>query len=337
MQPTPTRAEFDRLAEFHSLGREGVEDMLALAAARPSRAESLQFLARCLVLAGLLSLASGLVFFVAANWSRIAVFGRFALVEIVLAACAALACWKPPPRILGRGALFLAFVATGALLALFGQTYQTGADVYELFLAWALLGLPLVALAQWGVTSAAWLLVLNIAFALFCGWPASGGLLWAIFGSPHFQASHMILIAGAIDLALWFVFEQWRVPAVPHWVRRLAITCAFSFMTWAGVLSLYGSNMPYSERPFDPLVFTGFAIASIGAVAYALRRREDVYPLALGMAAFIIVSIVWLTRVLHVKDEGMFFLLALWLIATSTIGGRVLMTLLRRWRAAEAA
>ena len=336
MQHTLKRAELDRLAEFHSLQREACESMLELAAARPSRSESLLFLSRCLRIAGLLSFASGIVFFVAANWSRIAVFGRFGLVEIVLVACAALACWKPPPRILGRSALFLAFISTGALLALFGQTYQTGADVYELFLTWALLGLPLVLLAQWSVATAAWVLVLNSALVLFCGWPTTGGLLWSLFGSPHFQASHMVLIAGVVNLALWGGFEMRQIAAVPDWVRRLLVTCAFVFITWAGVLSVVGSDMVFGIVESNPVLFVGFAIAMGATVAYALYRRGDVYPLALVTVAFVIVSMVWLTRVLDFKDEGMFFMLALWLIVVSTIGGRVLMTLVRRWRPAAA-
>ena len=336
MQHTLKRAELDRIAECYSLEPAGVERMLELAAARPSQSESLLFLSRCLRIAGLLSLASGIVFFVAANWSRIAVFGRFALVELVLVACAALACWKPPPRILGRSALFLAFISTGALLALFGQTYQTGADVYELFLTWALLGLPLVLLAQWSVASAAWVLVLNIALMLFCGWPTSGGLLWSLFGGPHFQASHMILIAGVVNLTLWFGFETRPIAAVPDWVRRLLVTCAFVFITWAGVLSVAGSDIAFGIVESNPVVFVGFAFATGATVAYALYRRGDIYPLALVTVALIIVSMVWLARVLDFKDEGMFFMLAVWLIVVSTIGGRVLMTLMRRWRPAVA-
>ncbi|MES1263411.1 MAG: DUF2157 domain-containing protein, partial [Peristeroidobacter soli] len=112
-----------------------METVLDLADARPSRAEGTRFFANCLRIAGLLSLAAGIIFFVAANWSRVSVFGRFALIELVLIACAVLAWIKPPPAFLGRGAVFLAFIATGALLALFGQTYQTGADIYELFLS----------------------------------------------------------------------------------------------------------------------------------------------------------------------------------------------------------
>ena len=337
MQPKLKRAELDRLANIYSLNRDGVALMLELAGARPSRTESLQFLARCLSLAGLLSLASGLVFFVAANWSRIAVFGRFGLVELVLIACAALACWKPPPRIVGRSALFLAFIATGALLALFGQTYQTGADVYELFLTWALLGLPLVLLAQWSVTSATWVVVLNTALVLFCGWPSTGGLLWTLFGSPHFQRLVLILLAGVVNLALWIGFEAKPLAAVPDWVRRLIVTCAFAFITWVGALSVAVSDIVYVGMQTDARAFFGFAAALGIAVAYAFHRRTDIYPLALAAAAFIIVGMVWLVRVLNLHDESLVFVMALWLIGTSAAGGRVLMVLMRRWRVAAPA
>ena len=42
----------------------------------------------------------------------------------------------------GRISLFATAFLSGILLAVFGQVYQTGADPYGLFLAWALLILP---------------------------------------------------------------------------------------------------------------------------------------------------------------------------------------------------
>ena len=70
---------------------------------------------------------------------------------------------------------------------------------------------------------------------------------------------------------------------------------------------------------------------------YALRRRNDIYPLAVVMGTFIIVSLVWLAQLSGFDDEGMLLLLALWLIGTSTAAGRVLTVLKRRWRAEVAA
>ncbi|HEY6123036.1 MAG TPA: DUF2157 domain-containing protein, partial [Steroidobacteraceae bacterium] len=235
----------------------------------------------------------------------------------------------PPPSTLGRGAAFLAFIATGALLALFGQTYQTGADIYELFLTWALLGLPLVIAAQWSVATAAWVVVLNVALLLFCGWNPAGGLLWAVLGGMDFRPAHLVLGAAWLNTALWFAFELWRVDAVPDWVRRLILSCAFGFGTWSGVLAVIDDG--------DPVAALGLAAAMIAVAAYAMRRRTDVYPLAVVMGAFIIVSLVWLGTKMTFRDEGMFLLMALWLIGTSTAAGRILTVLTRRWRAEVAA
>src|SRR5699024_11365250 len=38
--------------------------------------------------------------------------------------------------------LLIASIITGSLLALFGQVYQTGADTWQLFFAWAILITP---------------------------------------------------------------------------------------------------------------------------------------------------------------------------------------------------
>ncbi|HYJ42215.1 MAG TPA: hypothetical protein VEW08_15590, partial [Steroidobacteraceae bacterium] len=62
-----------------------------------------------------------------------------------------------------------------------------------------------------------------------------------------------------------------------------------------------------------------------------------VYPLAVVMGAFIIISLVWLAQLNGFDDEGMLLMLALWLISTSTAAGRVLTVLNRRWRAEAAA
>jgi uncharacterized membrane protein len=332
MQPKLKRSELDSLAEFYALDSPRTEIMLELAQARPSRAEGLHFLAVTLRIAGVLSLAAGLVFFVAANWSRIAVFGRFAMIEFVLIACAGLALVKRPPAFIGRGALFLAFIATGALLALFGQTYQTGADVYELFLSWSLLGLPLVAAAQWSVAAAAWVLVFNTALILFCGLNPTGGLFWVLFSGLHFRPALLVMIAAWLNLALWFAFELRPIDAVPEWVRRLILSCAFGFATWGGILGVVGSDLAFGDRRGDPVAMLALAAVMAAAVAYALRRRSDVYPLAVVMGTFIIVSLVWLARLVEFRDEGTFLLLALWLIGTSTAAGKMLTSLARRWR-----
>lgn len=337
MQPHLKRGELDHLANFYSLEQARIETLFELSGARPSRAEGLAFLGRLLRIGGILSLAASLVFFIAANWSRFAVFGRFALVELVLVGCATVAIVKPPPSFVGRGALFLAFIATGGLLALFGQTYQTGADIYELFLGWALLGLPLAFVARWSVTTAAWVLVLNLALLLFCGWQPAGGMLWALLGGRRFQMPPLLLGAAVLNVVLWFAAERWRHEAIPAWVRRLLVSFAFGFGTWAGVMAAFDGGRLFHRMDIDPLTLLGLAALMVAVAWYALKRREDIYPLAVVVGTFIIVGMAWLARFIENADEAVLFVLAAWLIITSTVGSRILLTLMREWRARGAA
>lgn len=325
MQPKLNRSELDDLAGHFALDEPGVDILLDVAGARPTREATLQFLARMLRIGGVLSLAAGLVFFVAANWSRFAVFGRFALVELVLVACVVAALLRPPPAALGRAALFLAFIGTGALLALFGQTYQTGADVYELFLTWALLGLPLAALSQWSPSSAAWVLVLNTALMLFCGWQPAGGLLWAALGGRHFQPATLTIGIAWLNVVLWFAGEYFDVAAAPRWVRHLTISCAFSFGTWAGIDAVV-------DKATSAGVLLALVAAMIAVIAWTRLRRRDIYPLAAVFGTAIIVSTVWLGYTMTFNDEGVLLMLAIWLIGTSTVACRLLTLTAHRWR-----
>src|SRR5699024_2854420 len=116
-------------------------------------------------------------------------------------------------------------------LALFGQTYQTGADVYELFLTWALLGLAFVVAGQWSVLSAAWLIVFNVALLLFFGGRPGGGWLWAVFAPVQASESLELIAPAVINLSLWGLAEfgrrvRWHAFDA-RWVSGLALACAF--------------------------------------------------------------------------------------------------------------
>ncbi|MBC7982324.1 MAG: DUF2157 domain-containing protein, partial [Candidatus Obscuribacterales bacterium] len=219
------RKELDAFVVHHALSRDAID--AALTFARPTAAETRLFLLRAIQLAGVLSLAAGVIFFIAANWSGLAVLGRFALLQSLLVACVTAAWYRPPPSSLGRYALLSAFVLTGALLALFGQSYQTGADVYELFLLWALLALPLVVAAQWSVVWAAWALIVNVTLWLFCGWIPGRHVIWLLLGGWGFTASSVLLAAMLVNVALWIVAERLQrgrfAAQAPQWLNRFLL------------------------------------------------------------------------------------------------------------------
>ncbi len=333
----------------HHLGPSEVELALTLAHARPIPADTSRFLIRALLLAGVLSLAAGLVFFVAANWNALRVTGRFALLEGLFIGSIAVALWRPPPFATGRYALLAGFITIGALLALFGQTYQTGANLYELFLSWALLGLPLIIAGQWSVLWAAWVLVLNVALALFCGWRPEGGLLgvvWVLFSSSARSISTLPLLAAVVNLVLWASSEWVQTrrggalapQMLPDWLRRFIIACALAFATWAGSLVVLGTDVGLTDYQAGGDVWTlvWLALMLTGVAAYTVWRRADVFPLASIAACVIVLGMLAIARYGPFQEMEGFLALALWLIASSTVSGRVLMNLVRAWRRATA-
>jgi uncharacterized membrane protein len=330
------RKELDAFVEHHGLSHAGVEAALEAADARPSALELQHFTLRLLLLAGVLSLASGIVFFVAANWDALAIFGRFALVEAAFVLAVALAVWRPPPLAFGRYALLLAFIATGALFALYGQTYQTGADTYELFLTWALLGLPFAIAGCWSVTWAAWVFVLNVAFTLFFGWRPATGWLWTLLAPFGEQPALILLVPMLVDVLLWLLAERLgrsrAAPLAPRWLGRFALACGVGFGSWAGMIAL--DDYPPVPASIRAIVLLALLAVLAGVSVHALRARRDLFPLAAVAASAVFLTTVALAMHLGFGEIGMTTLaLALWLIASSTLCSRLLMKLVRSWRA----
>jgi uncharacterized membrane protein/uncharacterized membrane-anchored protein len=99
------------------------------------------FFERVLSLAGVLLFLAGLIMFLAWNWQDFPKSLKFALCEALFAGFGLLAL-TGRERWPGRLAALGAAIAGGAMLALHGQIYQTGANTWELFRAWCLLTLP---------------------------------------------------------------------------------------------------------------------------------------------------------------------------------------------------
>lgn len=329
------RKDIDAFVAHYRLPAASTAAALDIAAARPDQDELREFIVRLLQRAGVLSLGAGLVFFIAANWQAMGVAGRFALAQGCILASVALALWRPAPQPIGRYALLLAFIATGALLALYGQTYQTGADVYELFLGWALLGLAFVVAGQWSALNAAWVIVLNGALLLYYGGNPTGGWLWAVLASWQTNPSMRLLAPALINLALWALAEyglRRRGDALgSRWVARLTLACALGFLSWAGFSALTRDSV----TNIDAATLSVVLMLEAGVIARTWLRREDVFPLTLTLASLILLGAVAIGARSRLEWINMTFVLAVWIITSSTFGAWFLMSLVRTWHATE--
>ena len=177
-----------------------------------------QFLARSTLWLGVLLLGSAAICWVAANWQDMSKVQRFAGAQTLLAVCALAAAWAGLRLRTAAGArgaipgalLALAGILLGALLALLGQTYQTGADTWELFAWWAVLLLPWALAAASQAVWLLWTLVVNVAMVLWLGERVFSW--WGLLGATYLPA----LIVAGLNLAMlagWELAARAGAPA----------------------------------------------------------------------------------------------------------------------------
>jgi uncharacterized membrane-anchored protein len=246
----------------------------------------------------------GVSLWVAANWDHLDKFGRFGLVGAVLALAGLAAIVAS--RLRGPASL-IGLMATGALLALFGQTYQSGADPWQLFALWAALTAPWALAARHDAVWSAWAVVAMTAIGL---WTRDGGGRWS------FQPDTMI--AGwAMAAALCLALAPWpRADAAlgaRGWALRVAATLTLAMIAGGGIEALFVS------RASLHVFWIGLALLAGAVVALAWRRPLDLALLALATLALDATLIAGLARGLFMERGAIGSMLAIGLAAAGVV------------------
>jgi uncharacterized membrane protein len=313
---TPAEARAAALARGYSVA--AANRAAALAAGPPPRDVWGRFLPLVAGAVGAGLLASALVTFFAANWARMGRFSRLGALELFLIATTVVAArWFR--RLSGRLALDLGFVGVGALLAVFGQTYQTGADPYQLFLGWAALGAPWVLVAR---ADELWLLesvVLGTGLTRY----------WSQRVSGHDDGVMLIAwVVGTLAVVAWELQARRAQPWLrARWLPRVWATLAGLAVSFAWIVRLF-------DRHEGQLVVVGGALAlSLGAVALARRRGGvDLYLQTAALGVLIVCITAAAAYPLSRGGEPffVFFVLTLLVVGQSALAVRWLRAELRR-------
>ncbi|MBV1911339.1 MAG: DUF2157 domain-containing protein, partial [Kangiellaceae bacterium] len=128
--------------ESAHVNEDNINQIIQAAEAEPTHADWVDFLKTALLTSAVISICSGVIFFFAYNWQDISRFTKFAVVEAAMLIATFSYIRIATTKLLSSCALLAMSLLTGALLALVGQTYQTGADPWQLFASWAFLILP---------------------------------------------------------------------------------------------------------------------------------------------------------------------------------------------------
>src|SRR3954466_13773812 len=288
-----------------------LQSALSLSRVFPSTASWQRFLDQLLLWLGALLLAAGVIFFFAYNWNDLGRFAKFALVEIPIVAAMLVLLRIGLESLPGKVTLLAASLFVGALLALVGQTYQTGADTFELFAAWAVAILPWVLVGRLAALWLLWIGLLNFATLFY--YLVFGGLFGFIF-APE-QLLWALFVLNTIPLVIWEL--RAARDTQDRWALRILASASGAAVT---ALAIYSVVDFRHTTVLGLLVWVAYYVAIY--VVYRVMIL-DVFVLAGGVLSVIAVVTAWLaTNLLKSGDAaGAMLLIGLIVIGLSAAGG----------------
>lgn len=293
---------------------EAASSMLSLRSAWVTWArQNLLFFGSALVLAGV-------IFFFAYNWAGMGRFLKFVLIEAGILACLIGTSLRGLSRLGGKVLLLSTSVLVGVFLAVYGQTYQTGADAFELFIGWAVLVIGWVLISEFSALWMVWLILLNTGAVLY----------WKQVGHPSHAIPYGLfcLAIACLDSAALTLYEigasqglQWLKG---KWFRSILLS---------GIL--VALSIPTAHMILDPEVIekaTVFAAGAWGVAAvcgYACYRFKlhDMIPIAIIVSNVCLILLILIGKGLFHKagggEAGLFLLFSLIILAV--VSGAVLL------------
>lgn len=300
-------------------------------------------IANLLLWFGALSFASGVIFFFAYNWQSLGRFAKFGLIEVAIVLAIGAFVWlyyranslstafhslrhshsnhinqSNDSRFgatTANGVLLAASVLVGGLLALVGQTYQTGADPWQLFALWALVILPFAWVAGF---DGLWLLLvglINLSIGIFLD---SFSHLWGAFLDEQGQ----LLIFICLNLAIYYAFVlldrnvagRWHAPILEYACSLFAMGCFTWLITW-----LIFDDFLKGDG-FSTWIVCGYLAHLVLGFVIFRYRLPRIYPLALGGFSLIAVGAALLIRLMFEDNDpiGGFLFIGLYIILAST-------------------
>ncbi len=215
------RSQIIEFIEQGAIPAEKIDAALTAVKVAPDGKSWRTFIDHLLLWLGGLALAFAVMFFIAYNWKDIGHFAKFGMVEgcIVLAIVAY--CKLGKDTTASKVSLLIATICLGVLLALYGQTYQTGADPWQLFFNWALLMLPWALIGRFPAIWIVWVVLINTSIVLY--YHTFQGTFWFLPNSDT-GVLWLTFCFNTLSLVVWeFSKNIWRWLSERWAIRLLAI------------------------------------------------------------------------------------------------------------------
>ena len=187
---------------------------------------------------------------------------------------------------------FVVSVLIGGLFALVGQTYQTGADVWQLFAVWTLCQLPFLLLFPNVASALLFAATANVAFYLFNEQNAYNSMCYAVLINAG-----LLVISELFSKA--FHDQHWRI--LPKVFLVLTFASLFGLIV---IYDMYFYAYAWGELGRSPLSSLLIAIPALITLYVYQKYRFDFINLIISVIALLGAYCFLASLLIHDVEEG---------------------------------
>lgn len=276
-----------------------------------------KFLQLFFISLGIGFMVSGIVFFFAYNWADLHRFAKMGLIELLIVATTCLVL-LPKINITTRHIILTgSAILVGALFAVFGQVYQTGANAYDFFLAWTLFITLWVIVSGFAPLWLLHLLLINTTFILYAQQVAGN---W----SEVFVFTLLFIINAAVPVTAILISRYRKTVNIPGWFLNTVALVAVTYATIGIIIGIFDNH-----KASLPVLILLTSIAFASGIWHGLKTKSIFYLSAIPFSLIVIGS----AFLIKISDgEMMFLLVSLFIIASVTLVIKSLIDIQKKWR-----
>ncbi len=275
-----------------------------------------RFLQLLLLALGVSFTTAGIIFFFAYNWANLHKFVKLGLIEFLIVLLVLVAVFAKVKPLIKKMLLLAASILVGALYAVFGQVYQTGADAYDFFLGWTLFITIWVLFSNFAPLWTLFVGLLNTVFFLYAEQVAYE---W----SEVFLYTVLFSMNGLLLVAFLWLPRIFKLNSFSRWFVQLIVLATVACST----IGLCGGILNEPEPVFKVLLSITFLFYGVG-IWYGLKTKSLFYLSVIPFSVIIILS----AAMLDFSDEAsMLFAIGVFIVVSITLLIKILLNYQKKW------
>jgi uncharacterized membrane protein len=263
-----------------------------------------KFIKTFLMSLGIAFLVSGVIFFFAYNWASLHKFIKLGLVQVLLIAMVGVAVFSKLDKNVKGIILLGAGMLVGALFAVFGQIYQTGANAYDFFFGWTVFIALWVFVSNFGPLWLLFLALINISI-----WQYFEQVLGRV---DEVEILNLLFVVNLLYLILLKVLADFgKITSTSRWLERVIVLASISYLTF---------NLSFQIIDDDSISYLTFLLGLIAfplGIYYGKRQKDTFFIATIGLSIILIFLSLLIKTVFEVGDGLVgFFITSIYVIGS---------------------